>query len=377
MGRRAGTFAVGGAVLLAAVTATALTGTAATGKKKPRPTTTTRATTTTVRPTTTTAAPGVCSGMNVAPGSSVQAAVNAAPTGATLCLSGSYSGVVAPKAGQRLIGPATLAGAIVGPATDVTVQAITIDGTGQAFGIRGAPRWKLTDVGVTGANIGVGVASGMTIVRGALNSNGQYGFVGGPLSDLTIDGTEVAYNNTHHLDPNWDAGASKIHGLCNMVNGVCQTPTPSQRITFRNMRVHDNWGPGLWCDWSCGTVTYDGNEVWSNQGPGIFHEVSFDATITNNRVRDNCLGLAFAGSVWYCAEIYIAEGTNVTVATNIVGATTNGIGGKNVARDDLETPLGRAQLCNVTLAGNWIIAPGTAQGWVGSNPACPKVWTVN
>ena len=54
--------------------------------------------------------------------------------------------------------------------------------------------------------------------------------------------------------------------------------------------MHDNDGPGLWCDIECRNVVYENNLVENNQHIGIFHEISFKAVIRNNVVRHNGSG---------------------------------------------------------------------------------------
>jgi hypothetical protein len=61
----------------------------------------------------------------------------------------------------------------------------------------------------------------------------------------------------------WEAGGAKI--------------ALSDGVVFRSNHVHDNIGPGLWCDIGCRNVVYDGNLVENNQDIGIFHEISFKA----------------------------------------------------------------------------------------------------
>jgi parallel beta-helix repeat protein len=51
--------------------------------------------------------------------------------------------------------------------------------------------------------------------------------------------------------------------------------------------VHNNGGPGLWADTSNYDTTFEGNTVSHNWGPGIYEEISYNATIINNRVVGN------------------------------------------------------------------------------------------
>jgi hypothetical protein len=351
---------------------------ASAARKKPKTTTTTLTTvaclltagfsgcgTTDGGSTTTTTTIPTCVGVQVT--GDWQSAVNANPEGTTFCVSGDTPGVVTPKNGQKFIGPAILRGAIVKGGTDVSLKDIGIDGTGQPFGVRTGDRWILENVGVSFANIGIEVNDGVQILGGKVTDNKQYGFVGGPLVSLTVDGLECARNNTDHL-PFGNAACMKVHGW----NAGQQGSTD---LHFVRMNVHDNWGHGIWCDWSCKDVEYRDNFVVGNEGIGIFHEVSFAAIMTGNTVSGNCLSHT-QPSVWNCAEVMIANSRDVTVSNNAVTGW-NGIIGKDPLRDDLGTPYGTATLCEVALSNNNISASGATSGWVSGRPSeCTgTVWT--
>jgi hypothetical protein len=53
----------------------------------------------------------------------------------------------------------------------------------------------------------------------------------------------------------------------------------SDGVIFRGNHVHDNVGPGLWCDINCRDVVYEDNLVERNHDSGIFHEISYNAVI--------------------------------------------------------------------------------------------------
>jgi hypothetical protein len=300
-----------------------------------------------------------------------QAAVTAASPGAALCLSGEWTGTLTPKTGQSLTGPATLHGRVTKGGTDVTIRDLTVDGQGQTIGVAAGDRWTLTGLDISGAAIGLDLNAGVTVLGGSVHHNSQYGFVGGPDDDITIDGLDCSYNNLAQ-NPYGNAGCSKIHGLNNTDPALRRG---SERIQFVNMAVHHNLGHGLWCDWSCRTVTYRNNDVYANEGIGIFHEVSFAAEILDNRVHDNCTAFPNA-SPWDCDEILIANSSDVSVVNNVV-AGHNGIVGKDPSRSDLDTAFGRATLCNVALVGNQITATGMTSGWVSGRPSecVGTVWT--
>jgi len=94
-------------------------------------------------------------------------------------------------------------------------------------------------------------------------------------------------------------------------------------LTVSNNYVHDNLGPGLWTDIFNKWVTYDGNTCIDNQGPGIFHEISYDAVISNNVVIHN--GFTFDVWLWGCG-IMISSSSNADIYNNIVVVGDNGNG---------------------------------------------------
>ena len=100
--------------------------------------------------------------------------------------------------------------------------------------------------------------------------------------DIRIEGNRIWSNNIYGFDPGWEAGGVKI--------------AESDGVTFRGNHVHDNNGPGLWCDIECRNVVYEDNLVENNQDAGIFHEISFNAVIRRNVVRHN--GSASRGWFW-------------------------------------------------------------------------------
>lgn len=57
-----------------------------------------------------------------------------------------------------------------------------------------------------------------------------------------------------------------------------------------NSYTHNNIGPGFWCDTSCDGLLYDSNTIDDNSRAGIFQEIGYSATITNNTIRRNGYG---------------------------------------------------------------------------------------
>jgi parallel beta helix pectate lyase-like protein len=145
---------------------------------------------------------------------------------------------------------------------------------------------------------GIGVGSG-SLVRGCdIHDNGQIG-LGGHGRSIRVEHNHIWSNNIYGFDGTWEAGGAKI--------------ALSEDVTFRGNHVHDNNGPGLWCDIDCRHVLYEENLVEGNQDIGIFHEISFDAVIRNNVLRHN--GLGQRGWFWG-SDIVLAASEKVEVRGN-------------------------------------------------------------
>lgn len=148
----------------------------------------------------------------------------------------------------------------------------------------------------SGAGISVGIGS---FVRDCdVHHNGQIGIEGNG-NGIRIENNRIWSNNIYGFDATWEAGGVKI--------------ALSDGVTFRGNHVHDNNGPGLWCDIDCRNVLYEENLVENNQDVGIFHEISFKAIIRNNVLRRN--GLGNRGWFWG-ADILLSASEDVLVSDN-------------------------------------------------------------
>jgi parallel beta-helix repeat protein len=97
-------------------------------------------------------------------------------------------------------------------------------------------------------------------------------------------------------------------------------------VTWRNNWVHDNTGNGIWSDGNVHNTLYEGNIVERNSDSGIDHEISWDATIRNNVVRNNAQSY-LGKSCWYGAQILVNNSQGVQIYDNKVSskAGANGI----------------------------------------------------
>lgn len=145
---------------------------------------------------------------------------------------------------------------------------------------------------------GIGVGSGGLVRNCDIHANGQIG-IAGYGRDISIEHNHIWSNNTYGFDGTWEAGGAKI--------------ALSDGVRFVDNYVHDNNGPGLWCDINCKNVLYEKNLVERNRDIGIFHEISFKGVIRDNVLKHN--GIGNRGWFWG-SDIVLAASENVDVIGN-------------------------------------------------------------
>ena len=147
--------------------------------------------------------------------------------------------------------------------------------------------------------VGVVIGNGMQILGGRLHHNGHMNVGSGNLPDhyidgCIIDGTEIDHANVAGVNFFWEGG-NKFKYTRNLI--------------VRNCPVHDNNGPGLWTDINNDGTIFDDNHCYNNQGPGIFHEISYSGRFRRNTCHDNSLGF-IGGWLWNCNILIAAAGGN-------------------------------------------------------------------
>jgi parallel beta-helix repeat protein len=177
---------------------------------------------------------------------------------------------------------------------------VTADGTTGWDISRNEVRWN--------HGLGIRIGTDMRVTANHVHHNGQLG-IGGAGSGVLVEANEIAYNNTAHFDPSWEAGGAKF--------------VLTDGLTVRENNVHHNSGPGLWTDIDNINTTYEGNTVEDNERMGIFHEISYAAVIRHNIVRRN--GFGFPTWMWG-AGILVAASPDVEVYGNTVEGNADGIG---------------------------------------------------
>ncbi len=135
------------------------------------------------------------------------------------------------------------------------------------------------------------------------------------LSNQFISGAVFEGNTSYRhciyfgIDCGWDGGGMKF--------------TRGENILVKDNHVYENDGRGLWSDVFIKNIIYEGNIVENNVGPGINHELSYDAIVRNNTVKGNGTGF----SIWgWGAQILIQNSTDVEVHDNTVVVPANADG---------------------------------------------------
>ena len=203
---------------------------------------------------------------------------------------------------------------------------------------------------------GVDVGSRSILRNSHIHHQGQLGLGGAGAVGALVEDNRIDHNNTAGYDPAWEAGGSKW-------------AAGTQRLTVRGNHVFANNGPGLWTDGDNVDTVYENNLVEQNMGPGIIHEISYDAVIRGNTVRENSRSTA-GRSIWYGSEILVNSSQRVEIAGNTVtsGDETNGIG--LVDTDRGGGRLGDYRVAEVDVHDNVVrMATGAETGLVGRETA--------
>ena len=237
-------------------------------------------------------------GVAVFPGQSIQAAVNANPTGTTFILkAGTHTRQsVIPKSGNVFQGePGTvLDGQGVGYAfskggtpypSNVTIRGLKI--TGYAPGMQSATvdaGGYSTSEGTTGwvidgneisynGEYGIRLGNGARIVNNNVHHNKRLNIAGSAINTV-VEGNEIAFGNYQSAyNTNFEAGGTKF--------------TYTDALVLRNNYVHDNVGVGLHMDENNINTVIEGNRVDRNGSDGIAIEISYKTTIRNNTITNN------------------------------------------------------------------------------------------
>jgi len=291
-----------------------------------------------------------CVGVAVPAGSFGQSFVNGYPAGTTFCFAAGVYRMTAPvlaRSFDRYIGApgAILDGGGVasqaiygyGGATgqhDVTVRGLVIRAfAGPGGAVKTGWTWTVerNEIAYNGQT-GVQIGQNIVLRDNNIHHNALYGLTGGPglATNMLIANNELAYNNTSGA-MSGDGGGCKLVGSTLGLTGV----------TWRGNWVHHNTGPGIWHDGNVGPHDrstppnlIENNIVEGNSGPGIFIEISWAHVIRNNTVRGNQTYDPGRSCFWG-SQIHNNNSQLVEIYGNTIEADgTNAICAVDTVRDD-------------------------------------------
>jgi parallel beta-helix repeat protein len=316
-----------------------------------------------------------CSGISVAPTTNLQTVIDANPINSTFCLqAGTFALTVAatPKNGDIFwgagIGSTILDGGnttnrgITGSGTeagqtDVTVRNIRFTRFTDT-GVQQGWRWTVTQNEFDNNLTGVTPNAYGTLSFNLIHHNSQYGLANGG-DNLLIDSNDIYANNTGNYCGGsclGDAGGSKMVGSSAGITG----------LIWRNNKVHDNLGMGLWNDGNV-RATIEGNTVYENTEGGIFHEISWDAVIRNNILTNNA-GAVAGQSCFWGAQIHVNNSSNVEIYRNTIISNNgaNGICAVSTTRSE-SSPYSTA-VANMSVHNNLVIMNAGAKSGLVWDP---------
>ena len=137
-----------------------------------------------------------------------------------------------------------------------------IDGTGKR-------QWIVTNNEVRWNHaMGIRVGSFSEVRSNNVHHNGQMG-IWSAGDNIVIQDNQIAYNNLMRFEVRYEAGGTKF--------------LQSRNLIVRGNFAHHNLGPGLWTDMDNIDALIENNVAEDNEWNGIWHEVSYRATIRNKR----------------------------------------------------------------------------------------------
>jgi len=194
-----------------------------------------------------------------------------------------------------------------------------IDAGSQEWGDTGTWRaptnWAIYSVDLydnTGAyqSAAIKVGGGSTITDNRIFDNNGAG-IWGHGENMYIADNEIFGNSRAATDS--EAG--------NHSGGIKLVAVHDSIVTNNN--VHDNQGPGIWCDANCDNVEIHNNFVTDNEWAGVQYEVSFRGNIHDNIVTNNGQG-DFRNWLWD-GGIVVSNSVDVVVSDNILDGNDDGI----------------------------------------------------
>jgi parallel beta-helix repeat protein len=308
--------------------------------------------------------------VSIAPGSDIQAAVNAHPAGTAFCLkAGVYSrtSAITPKSGNSFTGEY---GAVIDGSNwsttdanqglfrshnqdidDVVIRNLVIRNSPQR-GIHAykdhSDRWIIENNEIHDNRLGISHGNFFQIRRNVIRHNWQFGIGGFRSTGSVIEGNEFTFNAARFRDFPGNSGTSK------WAAGVTNT-------IVRGNVVRDNYWHGIWFDGHHSGILIENNVVQNNGlglgADGILHEIGGQTVIRNNTISGQHRG------------IHISASRDTEVYGNLISQTDRPIqlfqDGTRISESELRNNLIRDNTVRVPSASN---VPGV--GTLGASLNC-------
>jgi parallel beta-helix repeat protein len=237
---------------------------------------------------------------------------------------------------------------VVGRSNDVTVQGFKMKHAANdhqrngAIANGGYSGWKVQNNILSDAHasvISLYDGTDLNLTGNDVSRGGQLG-VHGASAALVMNNNKIHHNNTEGFHP-WRVGGVKTSAM--------------KSLTADGNEVYNNEGKGLWCDVDCANVVYSNNRVHHNTKPGILFEISSKAKIFGNVVWEN----GWDSQDWgYGAGIVSSSSKDVEIYNNTVAWNADGI---SVISQDRGGTTNDA-VTNVYVHDNQILAKDGAKG---------------
>ncbi len=303
--------------------------------------------------------PSSCTGVAVAPGEFTQTLVSGRPPGTTFCIKTGTHYLPSPIMSKRddtfvceqgavLDGRNQVVPAIFGysgyqdrvTVRECTFQRFRPDGSGDgpsASALKTGTGWLIENCDIRDNANGIALF-GSTARGNHVHHNDRYALSG---TGRLIEGNEIDHNGK---------STKIVHSL-------------SDPATFRTNYVHENGGPGLYCDYD-NACTFEFNRVENNAKTGIMFEYNISGgmgIIRFNTLMNNGTDL-LGQSIYYGANINVRESSNTEVYGNAV-IDTIGWHGIVVVDDGRSGPISNNSVHDNTM--NKSIISGVASGAAG------------
>ena len=212
-------------------------------------------------------------------------------------------------------------------ANNVTIQGLTVEKfatpimtgaiAGQGTGIGSTTQsinWivKLNEIRFNHAS-GVKPNYGWRLGSNYIHDNGEFGVSAGfnssVASNLYIQWNQISNNNYAHVTAYYGSGGMKLFS--------------SRGVVIRGNDIHDNLGAAIHMDTNNYTTLIDNNTVTDNWD-GIAVEVSYSATVRNNRLLRNGYNYP-SGTTWlYQGQLLSSTSQNVEAYCNTAEVSAEG-----------------------------------------------------